>query len=320
MNRAGGPTKSPWLPASGRVVTLGETLVSFRTPGPLEGAWPATAHVAGAESNVAIGLARLGHDVAWVGCVSDDDLGTWVTATLAGEGVDVRHVRRVPDANAAAMVLVDPSDHARRATYLRRGSAGSHLVAADAERALDEVSAARRPVEPGPTGTGASWLHLTGITPLLSASAADAWTAAARRARALGVRVCLDVNYRPALATREVAAESLAGVRGLVDLLVASDDEVDLVDDPSVPLIVIKRGADGATLVAGDRTVDVPADRVEVVDVIGAGDALCAGLLSGLLDGLDPADALRRGSWVAGRCVASPGDWEGLPRRADLVR
>ena len=286
------------------VVTLGEALVSFRTPRPLAGSWSASAHVAGAESNVAIGLARLGHPVAWVGCVSDDDLGTWVTGTLAGEGVDVRRVRRIPDADAAAMVLVNPADHARRATYLRRGSAGSRLAPGDVLAALDATT---------------SWLHLTGITPMLSASAADAWVAAARRARALGVRVCLDVNYRPALGSREQAAAALAGARGLVDLLVASDDEIDLFDDPSVSTTVIKRGPDGATLLHDGRSVDVVADRVEVVDVIGAGDALCAGLLSGLLDGLDHADALRRGTWVAGRCVASTGDWEGLPYRSDLA-
>ena len=285
------------------VLTLGEALVSFRTAGPLVGTWGAEAHVAGAESNVAIGLARLGHRSAWVGCVSDDDLGTWVTGTLAAEGVDTRFVRRVPDASAGAMVLVDPRDHARRVTYLRRGSAGSRLTPSDALGALDE---------------GVRWVHLTGITPALSESARDAWVALARDAKARSVRVCLDVNFRPALWSRAEAARALAPVRGLVDLLVASEDEVDLVDAPDVPLVVVKQGSEGATLVGSQGRVDVPAEPVPVIDVIGAGDALCAGLLSGLLDDLDPLAALRRGTWVAGRCVASAGDWEGLPSRAEL--
>ena len=285
------------------VLTLGEALVSFRTPEPLAGAWHAEAHVAGAEANVAIGLARLGHRSTWVGCVSDDDLGTWVTETLASEGVDTSFVRRVPEASAGAMVIVDPSDHARRVTYLRRGAAGSRLEPADALKALD---------------SGVHWVHLSGITPALSASAHEAWVTLARQARTRSVRVCMDVNFRPALWSRAQAADALASVRGLVDLLVASDDEVDLVDDPGIPVVVVKRGSAGATLTAGGKSIDVPAAEVPVVDVIGAGDALCAGLLSGLLDGLTPVDALRRGVWVAGRCVASSGDWEGLPTRAGL--
>jgi sugar/nucleoside kinase (ribokinase family) len=285
------------------VLTLGEALVSFRTPGPLSGTWHAEAHVAGAEANVAVGLARLGHRPAWVGCVSDDDLGTWVTETLSAEGVDTGFVRRVSDASAGAMVLVDPSDHARRVTYLRRGAAGSHLTQADALAALE---------------SGVSWVHLSGITPALSDSARLAWVELAREAKRRSIPVCLDVNHRPALWSRAEAAHALASVRGLVDLLVASDDEVDLVDDEDIPLTVVKRGSEGATLITREGSVDVPAAVVPVVDVIGAGDALCAGLLSGLLDGLTPLDALRRGVWVAGRCVASPGDWEGLPTRAEL--
>jgi len=285
------------------VLTLGEALVSFRTPGPLAGAWPAEAHVAGAEANVAIGLARLGHRSAWVGCVSDDDLGTWVTDTLASEGVDTSFVRRVPGAAAGAMVLVDPSDHARRVTYLRQGSAGSRLEPADALSALD---------------SSVKWLHLSGITPAVSESAREAWVRLALEARTRSVQVCLDVNFRPALWSRDEAANALASVRGLVDLLVASDDEVDLVDDPGIPVVVVKRGSAGATLIIAGESIDLAAAEVPVVDVIGAGDALCAGLLSGLLDGLTPVDALRRGMWVAGWCVASSGDWEGLPTRAGL--
>jgi 2-dehydro-3-deoxygluconokinase len=131
--------------------------------------------------------------------------------------------------------------------------------------------------------------------------------------------VCLDVNFRPALWSRDEAANALASVRGLVDLLVASEDEVDLVDDAGIPVVVVKRGSAGATLIMAERTTDVPAADVPVIDVIGAGDALCAGMLSGLLDHLSPLDALRRGVWVAGRCVASAGDWEGLPTRRDLL-
>lgn len=294
------------------VLTIGEALVSFRTDEIAPG-WRASAHVAGAESNVAIGLARLGHAARWVGRVSDDALGRWVLATLAGEGVDVADAladRR----SAGAMVLESPADHARRATYLRRGSAGAALTAADVLAALP----------------GARRVHLTGVTPALSETARAAWLGLGRAAHGAGVPVSFDVNHRPALWDAAAASEALRELVPHTDLLIASEDELELVAtgdeadavasllDAGVGTVVVKRGERGASAFTASGRVDVPAQRVPVVDVIGAGDALCAGLLSGLLDGLDLAPALERGVAVASACVASPGDWEGLPTRADL--
>lgn len=296
------------------VVTVGEALVSFRTAA-IQGAWTASAHVAGAESNVAIGLARLGHAARWVGRVSDDALGAWIVATLAGEGVDTAWVRRGAEP-AGAMVLESPEDHARRVTYLRRGSAGSALTADDVLGAL----------------AGAARVHLTGVTPALSAGARAACLALAAAAAEGGVPVSLDVNHRPALWGEAEASSALRALLPHVTTLIASEEELPLVADgdeadavaallsTGVREVVVKRGADGASVFwaeagPGDvRRADVPARPVEVVDVIGAGDALCAGYLSGRLDGLTPDAALRRGVEVAAACVASSGDWEGLPR------
>lgn len=295
------------------VLTIGEALVSFRTDAIAPG-WSASAHVAGAESNVAIGLARLGHRPRWIGRVSDDALGRWVLATLAKEGVDVS--RAVRDRRpAGAMVLESPSDHARRATYLRRGSAGASLTAADVLAGLP----------------GARRVHLTGVTPALSDAARAAWLGLGRAAHGAGVPVSFDVNHRPALWDPATATEVLHELVPFTDLLIASEDELELVATGSEPdavadllregvtTVVVKRGARGASAYTAEGRVDVRAQRVPVVDVIGAGDALCAGLLSGLLDDLPLADALERGVAVASRCVASAGDWEGLPTRSDLA-
>lgn len=291
------------------LVTFGEALVSFRTPAVTAG-WQASAHVAGAEANVAIGLARWGHTVRWVGRVSDDRLGQWVVETLLEEGVDASFVVRDPHP-AGAMVLESPADHQRRVTYLRRGSAGSHLAPEDALAALP----------------GCARVHLTGITPALSASAAETCLAVAERARAEGLPVSLDVNHRPALWSSEDARVALLALLPFVTTLIASEDELPIVAAGSeadavarllaggVEEVLIKRGEHGASLFTTEGTVDLPAKPVEVVDVIGAGDALCAGYLSGRIDGLDPAEALARGIDVAAACVAAPGDWEGFPRR-----
>lgn len=294
------------------VATVGEALVSFRTDAIAPG-WTASAHVAGAESNVAIGLSRLGHAVRWVGRLSEDALGRWVSDTLAAEGVDVS-TGPAEGRPAAAMVLESPADHARRATYLRQGSAGSKLSADDV---LPAVAGARR-------------VHLTGVTPALSTTARTVWLEVGRAAHAAGVPVSFDVNHRPALWTGAEAAAAFAELVPHTDLLIASEDELALVADgdeaeavahlldAGVEVVVVKRGEHGASAFTTSGRCDVPALTVPVVDVIGAGDALCAGLLSGLLDGLDLESALTRGVAVASACVATPGDWEGLPTRAEL--
>ena len=294
------------------LLTVGEALVSFRTDAVAPG-WTASAHVAGAESNVAIGVARLGHSARWVGRVSDDALGSWVEATLFGEGVDVSHVVRDPR-QAGVMVLESPADHARQVSYVRRCSAGSSLTTADVLGALP----------------GCRRVHLTGVTLALSDTAREACIALAREAAAAGVPVSLDVNYRPALWSPDEARAALAMVLPSVTTVIASEDELPLlVDAPESdavgPLlaggaseVVVKRGERGVSAWTLDSEVHVAARRVAVVDVIGAGDAFCAGFLSGLLDGLSLHGSAERGTDVAAACVASTGDWEGLPKRSQV--
>lgn len=296
------------------LLTVGEALVSFRTEAIAPG-WRASAHVAGAEANVAIGLARLGHAARWVGRVSDDRLGDWVTGTLASEGVDVSFVARDARLPAGAMVLESPADHARRVTYLRRGSAGAALTATDVLPALPGV---RR-------------VHLTGVTPALGPGPRTACRELARAAAAAGVPVSLDVNHRPALWSVDDARDAMAELLPHVSTVIASEDEVGLLgpgpEDEVVSgllagaasEVVVKRGERGAGVFWAGGAIELPALPVTAVDVIGAGDALCAGFLSGLLDGLALGDALARGIALGAASVASAGDWEGLPDRARLA-
>ncbi len=296
------------------LLTVGEALVSFRTDA-IGAGWRAAAHVAGAEANVAIGVARLGHTARWVGRVSDDRLGDWVTATLASEGVDVTFVARDPRRPAGAMVLESPADHARRVTYVRRGSAGSALAPADVLPAL----------------AGVRRVHLSGVTPALGPGPRAACLDLARAARTRGVPVSLDVNRRPALWSDDEARAALADLLPHVTTVIASEDEVGLLGPGSEEAVVgallaagasevvVKRGERGAAVFWAGGTLESPALPVPAVDVIGAGDALCAGFLSGLLDGLGPEAALARGIALGAACVASAGDWEGLPDRAGLA-
>ncbi|SNS70581.1 2-dehydro-3-deoxygluconokinase [Asanoa hainanensis] len=296
------------------VATFGETMAALRADGPIRLGGTMRLSVAGAESNVAIGLARLGHRVRWTGLVGRDEPGELVLRTLRAEGVDVTHARVDSRGPTGLLLFERRIGDVVRVTYHRAGSAASYLSSGDVLPALD----------PPPR-----LLHVTGITPALGPAPASAVAAAARS----GVRVCLDVNYRSRLWDRDQAAAALRPLVPSLSVVVASDDELDLIAPPTatteadrvaalldagVTEVVVKRGAAGATGHTTRETVHTPARRVRVVDVVGAGDAFVAGYLSGLLDDLDLTGRLDRAVTTGAFAVASPGDWEGLPTRSEL--
>jgi 2-dehydro-3-deoxygluconokinase len=287
-----------------------------------------TMTMAGAESNVAIGLARLGHSVRWGGRVGADEVGTFILRTLRAESVAVDTVAVDTTRPTGLMLAERRVADVSRVSYYRTGSSGSALTPADATASLTDIPRI---------------LHLTGITPALSASAAEAVFAAVEVARHGGALVSVDVNYRSSLWTLPEARPVLSRLVRSADIVIASEDELGLVvsdhqdelglfpGDPQsesaaatmlaesgVSQLVITRGARGATLWQEGVAHHAPAIPVTVVDTIGAGDAFAAGYLSGILDRLDPAEALRRGTLTGAFAVASIGDWEGLPTREEL--
>ncbi|MBG6212857.1 MAG: sugar kinase [Cryobacterium sp.] len=303
------------------VVTLGETMVSLRTGTPLRLGGTLRMTMAGAESNVAIGLARLGHTVRWGGRVGHDEVGQYVLRTLRAEAVLVDTVTVDADRATGLMLAERRINALSRVNYYRSDSAGSALGPADAVACL---AAAPR------------LLHVTGITPALSSSAAEAVTEAVRLARAAGALVCVDVNYRATLWSTDRARTSLSALARSADIVIASDDELALIATSAgspeaegwaaaelaacgVKALIIKRGADGASAFTDGQVVHAPAVPVTVRDTIGAGDAFTAGYLSGVLDGLPVAAALARGTVTGAFAVAAVGDWEGAPTRAELA-
>jgi 2-dehydro-3-deoxygluconokinase len=244
-----------------------------------------------------------------------DELGALVLRTLRAEGVDVSACVVSPDAPTGLIIFEPRVADLTRVTYYRAGSAGAQLSEAEVPAAFGEVAP--------------RVLHVTGITPALGDGPAAAVMRAVAQAKAVGATVCLDVNHRARLWSLERAAAALRPLLSSVDLVVASEDElpvlVDPGDDPLTTLfgagvreVVVKRGGDGASAHTPNLTVDRPARRVPVVDTVGAGDAFVAGYLSGLLDDLDLAGRLDRAVTTGAFAVATRGDWEGLPTRAEL--
>ncbi|HET9082845.1 MAG TPA: sugar kinase [Candidatus Limnocylindrales bacterium] len=310
------------------VVTLGECLASFvaSDPGPLAEARAFVRHIAGAEANVAVGLARLGHAVAYIGRVGGDGFGSAIVRALRGEGVDTRHLAIDDAARTGVMFRERRVLGAMDVVYHRAGSAGSRLNGEDVDRAVvDGVF------------DGARWLHLTGITPALSGSARAATMRALAAGRHAGATISFDINLRRRLWSDDEAAPVIRDLASRVDVVLGSVDELALVadvDPETAPedlvetvaalgpaIVVAKLGRDGALGREGEQSVAEPGIAVpQVVDPVGAGDAFSAGFIAGRLDGVDLGTALRMGNACGALAVAASGDQSGLPDRDELAR
>lgn len=289
------------------VVCIGETMVQV-TPvrsEPLETAEEFALNVGGAESTVALYLAERGHRSAWQSRVGADPLGRRMLAAIARHGVDVSAVRVVDDA-PTGVYFKDPGPTSTAVHYYRAGSAASGMGAADVE---------------GVDWTGVRVVHVSGITAGLSTSCRDLLDAVYARARRFGALVSFDVNHRPGLWTAATAAPVLLDLARRADVVFVGRDEAETLwgtGDPvrlaatlgSVPRLVVKDGGVGATEVVPDAApVTVPAHRVEVVEVVGAGDAFAAGYLSGLLREEDAVSRLATGHDLAARALSSTHDF-----------
>ncbi|MEV0661795.1 sugar kinase [Actinomadura luteofluorescens] len=300
------------------LVTFGETMARLENPavGPMRHARSLDLGIGGAESNTAIGLARLGGSAAWFGRVGDDEFGRLITTSLAGEGVRLGHT--VVDGTAPTALLFKErrSGTLTRVQYYRTGSAGSRLRPSDVPH--DLIRTARV-------------LHVTGITAAISDTARQALDDAVETARDAGVPVSLDLNYRSALWTPAEAGECLHTLVKRADLVFATEQEARLVvpgDDPAALAtalsalgprdVLVKRGAAGAVAFCEGRLHVQPAHRVPVVDPVGAGDAFAAGYLAEFVRGLPVATRLATATAAGAYAVTVRGDWEGLPSRADL--
>lgn len=291
------------------VLTLGETMVMLTPAGsePLQTAATLDVYVGGAESNVASWLAGAGVASAWASRVGDDPLGRRLVAEVAGHGVDVSHVTTDPGATTG-VYFKDPRPEGTRVHYYRRGSAAS-LMDADL---VDDL-----PFD------GLRLLHLTGITPGLSASCARLVEAALARARAVGALVSFDVNYRAGVWPVAVAAPRLRALADRADVVLVGLDEAAVLWGAATPAdvrtllpgparVVVKDGAVGATELGAEGPVSVPAHRVEVLEPVGAGDAFAAGYLGALLRDRPAAAALQEGHDLAALALVSTTD---VPRR-----
>ncbi|TYP87593.1 sugar kinase [Blastococcus xanthinilyticus] len=300
------------------VATLGEALIGLDSGGGrIESARTLTKSVGGAESNTVIGLSRLGHRTAFMGRVGDDPFGREVERTLRGEGVDVSRLER-DVSRPTGLLLKERWDSRVSVYYYRTMSAGSALDASDVD--LDLVARARV-------------LHLTGVTLALGQGPRKAALTAATAARAAGVQVSLDANFRHKMGTSEELVGQFNELAPLADhILLSWSDAVvcagsaekaavhDYACRLGAPTVVVKGARGGAVaFVDGNLVAEVEPSPAVVVDPVGAGDGFAVGYLHGVLTGADIRTRLAIGAWVAGRAIGHCGDYEGLPLASELA-
>ncbi|PEJ32372.1 2-dehydro-3-deoxygluconokinase [Peribacillus butanolivorans] len=303
------------------VVTIGETMTVF-TPneeGPLRHARSFSMKFGGAESNVAIGLSRLGHRSRWISRLGEDEFGDAMHSFIRGEGVDVSYVTR--DANAPTGVFFKEFRRLNdtRVYYYRKDSAASKMTAELLpEHAIQD----------------AVYLHITGITPALGKSCQLLIDKAIRIAKETGTKIVFDPNIRLKIWADEnearhfitkYASESDIVMPGVAEaeFLFGSNTPEQFIDhfhELGVETVLLKLGKEGSIISSPSvPKTHVPGFFVDrVVDPIGAGDAFASGVLSGLLDGLALEEAARRGNAMGAMVTMVNGDVEGLPIRDDL--
>lgn len=303
------------------VVTFGEAMVMLVAdkPGSLEEVHAFYKRTAGAETNVAIGLARLGLNVGWASRLGADSMGRYLLGELQREGVDCSHVLS-DSAQRTGMLfkgrVMDGSDP--HVEYHRKGSAASQMCVED----IDEAWLC-----------GARHLHSTGVFAAISDDCYEVSRRTMALMRAAGKTVSFDPNLRPTLwASTEAMRAGVNQLAFAADWVLPGLEEGRLLTGERTPegiarfyrehgakLVVVKLGEQGAYFDHDDEQAYVPGFPVETVaDTVGAGDGFAVGVISALLEGQPLRRAVERGAWIGARAVQVLGDTEGLPSRQEL--
>ncbi|WP_280541187.1 sugar kinase [Chromohalobacter sp. 11-W] len=303
------------------ILTFGEAMTLFiaETPGDLAEVERFQRRIAGADTNVAIGLARLAFHVAWISRVGDDGFGTFIRRTLESEDLDCRYLSTDTE-HPTGLVFKERAEHGEdpKVAYYRRGSAASHLSVADVGD-LDFQ--------------GVRHLHATGLPPALSPSTRELAFHMLERAREAGLTISFDPNLRPSLWNSEaemretlnaLAAHADWVLPGLAEgqRLTGLDNAHDIAGyylDRGASGVIIKLGPEGSYVrTADDAGMVKGVAAAHVVDTVGAGDGFAVGVISALLDGGSPRQAAHRGNLIGAEQVQVVGDMEGLPHRDRL--
>lgn len=307
-------------------VTIGEPLVVFASQEldrPLAEVTDFKKFLAGAELNVAVGLARLGHETAYVSQVGQDSLGDFICDELMKTGVGADFVEKRADYPTGFYLKEKVSSGDPQVEYFRKGSSASHF---DLEN-LEKVDWSTFKVA-----------HLSGI---MAAISQEGWSAVQQILTDQSVTDTLtvfDPNLRPALwSSEKVMIDRLNELAKHAKLILPGISEGKLLTGLSAPsdiadfylnqseitqIVIIKNGSQGAYIKnKKGEAFSIESYKVDqVVDTVGAGDGFAVGLISGLLDNEPLEQAVQRACAIGAFAVQSAGDNDGYPTRPALEK
>ncbi|SES06453.1 sugar kinase [Salipaludibacillus aurantiacus] len=305
------------------VITIGETMVIFNPDQslPLEYAHSFTKQIGGAESNVAVGLSRLGHKAGWISRVGSDPFGYYIQQVIRGEGVDTSLVTMDDKAPTGVFFKERKTGDSVNVYYYRAHSAASQMTEEDLDRDYFK---------------NAEYVVVSGILPALSASCRKTTDKVIQIAKDLTIPIVFDPNVRMKLwKDKDEAASVLNDIAAQSDVILIGDAEGHLLTGTNEPAeiadfykrlapgttVVVKLGAEGAYYSNGEESAFVSGFPVsKVVDPIGAGDSFAAGFISAQLRGLDLYSSVRMGNAAGAITVQVSGDIEGFPRSFELEK
>ncbi|MHA3774250.1 PfkB family carbohydrate kinase [Verrucomicrobiota bacterium sgz303538] len=304
-----------------RVVTFGEIMLRLTTPGfqRFSHATHFEITFGGAEANVGVAIAQFGGEASFVTKLPQNEVAERALMELRGLGVDVTRVVRGGDRIGVYFLEQGASQRAGKVIYDRAHSALA--VAKPSDFDWDHIF------------EGAGWFHWSGISPALSASAAQITADACAAAKRRGLTVSFDLNYRAKLWTREEAGATLRPLLKHVDVCVTSAEEVRTVfgldvsgeeaslralsEEFSIGTVAFTRRQAssasstnwGAMLLKDGQVCTSPIHEITIVDRVGAGDSFTGGLIFSLLRGDVPQKAIDFA--VAASCLKHtvPGDY-----------
>ncbi len=307
------------------IVTFGEAMIRLAPPHfqRLEQARQFDVEIGGAELNTAVGLARLGHDVSWVSRLPENSLGRLVENRVREAGVEPTILKSSESRCGLYFLEFGAAPRASSILYDRKESSMARVQRGE----FDWKTIFHR----------AQWFHLTGITPALSDSAAEVSREALLAARSSGVRTSIDLNYRSQLWSSEEAGRTMSELLKECDLLFCSEPDAEqlfgitgkdffevahqLEERFGITMVVavrrttplVWRNTFSAIGYSVGHLFSTAEYEVEIVDRLGAGDALAAGVIDGVLTGDFPR-GLEVGAAMGALKHSIPGDLPWITR------
>ncbi|WP_077325283.1 sugar kinase [Virgibacillus siamensis] len=301
------------------VITIGEAMITFNpgSTGPMKFVNTFEKRIGGAELNLAIGCARLGLKAGWISRLGDDEFGKYIKTFVRGEGIDVSEVKLVHGYPTSLNFKEIMEDGSGRTFYYRDKSPLLSMGADD----LDEGYFQQAKI-----------LHITGVFAAVDAKNVEILKRAITLAKKHGLKISFDPNIRLRLWSKEKAKQVLSEFLPHVDILLAGQEEMDIImgekdpiriiekaKDLGISYVAVKQGANGAVGYHDGKVVEAASVKAsKVADTVGAGDGFNAGILYGILHNWALDKTLEFANTIGSMVVQVVGDNEGLPYYEDV--